>query len=41
MFNSVHNYEVMSITKTMNYENKFLSYVRVNMIKCLGISISV
>jgi len=28
MFNFVHNYELTSITKTTNYENKFSSYVR-------------
>lgn len=37
----MHNYESISITKTMNYEQKFSSYVRVNMVKCLGTSISV
>lgn len=41
MFNFVHLYELTSLTKTMNYENKFSSYVRVNMVKCLGTSISV
>ena len=40
MFNFVHNYESTSITKTMHYEQKLLSYIGVNMVKCLGTSIS-
>jgi hypothetical protein len=41
MFNFVHNYKSTPVTKMIDYEKKkFSSYIGVNVIKCLGASVS-